>query len=60
MTSGLLSLLNLIKYSPQVLADLFVGGLVLGILLAVAGYFIAMRCAYSYRRHLVCSDDQYA
>lgn len=43
------AVLELMKQSPMVLLDLFVGGLVLGIPLAVGGYFLALRSVQFYR-----------
>jgi uncharacterized protein (DUF2062 family) len=43
-------LLALIKQSPLVLVDLFVGGIILGLPLAVAGYVVALRTVNLYRK----------
>ena len=43
-------MLALMKQSPLILADLVIGGLVLGIPLAVAGYFAAFRLIRLYRK----------
>ena len=42
--------MTMLKQSPAVLMNLVVGGLVLGIPLAVAGYFFALRSVSLYRR----------
>lgn len=58
---GFAALLDLIRHSPRILADLFVGGLALGIPLSVAGYFVALRAVHAYRRrHPHFSSDQYS
>ena len=44
------AVLELMKQSPMVLLDLIVGGIALGIPLAVGGYFIALRAVCLYRR----------
>ena len=52
-------MLQLIKQSPLILVDLLAGGLILGIPLAIAGYFLALHTVYHYRkRRLLTSSDQ--
>ena len=46
---GFSAVLELMKQSPWVLLDLFVGGMVLGIPLAVGGYCFALRAVCFYR-----------
>jgi uncharacterized protein len=54
-------MLTLIKHSPQILADLIFGGLILGIPLSVFGYFIAFWAVRVYRkRHPLSASDQYS
>jgi uncharacterized protein len=48
-SEGATAIYELIKQSPMVLMNLFVGGLVLCIPLAVGGYFFAMRAVCLYR-----------
>ena len=43
------AILNLMKQSPMMIMDLFVGGLILGLPLAVGGYFFALRAVSIYR-----------
>ncbi len=44
------TVLELMRQSPMVLLDLFVGGVVLGVPLAVGGYFFVLRAVRIYRR----------
>ena len=43
------AIVGLMKQSPMVLMNLFVGGLVLGLPLAVGGYFFTLRAVRLYR-----------
>lgn len=43
------AVMGLVKQSPMVLLDLFVGGLILGLPLAIGGYFFALRAVRLYR-----------
>jgi uncharacterized protein (DUF2062 family) len=42
--------LSLMRQSPLILVDLSIGGMILGIPLAVGGYFIAFRIVRNYRK----------
>lgn len=57
MAMGYPAMLNLMKHSPQILADLCMGGLILGIPLAVAGYFAALKAVYLARKRAALSTS---
>ncbi|MFO7714542.1 DUF2062 domain-containing protein [Desulfosarcina sp.] len=46
-------MLALMQQSPMILVDLSIGGIILGIPLAVAGYFVAFRIIRNYRQKTV-------
>ena len=53
------TMMELIRTSPMVLADLSVGGLVLGLPLSIASYFLALRMVRFYRaRHAASAANQ--
>ena len=53
------TMMELIRKSPLVLADLSVGGLVLGLPLAIASYFLALRAVRLYRNKRCAKDRVY-
>ena len=46
------AVIELIKYSPMILVDLTVGGIILGLPLAIAAYWIAFEAIENYRRKI--------
>jgi hypothetical protein len=48
--SGYADVLRLMKQSPLILADLFIGGLILGLPMAVASYFVVLKVIRFYRQ----------
>jgi uncharacterized protein len=49
-------ILILMKQSPLILVDLFIGGAIIGIPLAIGGYFIAFRMICRYRKSTFSAD----
>ena len=47
--SGYSDVLRLMKQSPLILADLFIGGLILGLPMAVVSYFVVLKAIRLYR-----------
>jgi hypothetical protein len=48
--SGYADVLRLMKQSPLILADLFIGGLILGLPMAVVSYFVVLKAICFYRQ----------
>ena len=48
--SGYADVLRLMRQSPLILADLFIGGLILGVPMAVISYFIVLKTVRMYRK----------
>ena len=59
MTLDYPEMLNLMKHSPQIFADLLFGGLILGIPLAIAGYFLALKVIHLSRKRVVLSSSNH-
>ena len=53
------TMLELIKNSPQILADMSLGGLILGVPLATASYVFALRAVRLYRRKRDAAQRNY-
>ena len=48
--SGYADMLRLMKQSPLILADLFIGGFILGLPMAIASYFVVLKAIRLYRK----------
>ncbi len=48
--SGFADVLRLMKQSPLILADLFIGGLILGLPMAVVSYVVVLKTIHMYRK----------
>lgn len=50
IAAGYTDIIAFLRTSPLILADLFIGGMILGIPLAVIGYFGVLRLVHLYRK----------
>lgn len=50
MVTSYADMLNLMKQSPLILADLFIGGIILGMPLSIIAYFSVLKIVHLYRK----------